>query len=138
MSSDMKTKTTSNWIQHVKDFAKANNIKYNEALRDPNLKVGYVKVERIKKPKMSSSMSPKSTIANKKHESTEMVMELNTNYDKLQTPMKMKKGRKNKDMMVVMEPPPMMIQTESGDLQQVPEIKKVRTKLAKKKEPVMM
>ena len=123
MSSDMKTKTTSNWIQHVKDFAKANNIKYNEALRDPNLKVGYVKVERMKKPKMSS---------------TEMVMELNTNYDKLQTPMKMKKGRKNKDMMVVMEPPPMMIQTESGDLQQVPEIKKVRTKLAKKKEPVMM
>jgi len=132
MSSDMKTKTTSNWIQHVKDFAKANNIKYNEALRDPNLKVGYVKVERMKKPKMSSS--PKSTMANKKHESTEMEL----NYDKLQTPMKMKKERKKKDMMVIMESPPMMIQTESGNLQQVPEMKKVRAKLAKKKEPVMM
>lgn len=116
----MKTKTTSAWIAHVKKFAKENGLKYNEALRDPNLKVGYVKVERVKKSKSSPKMEP--------------MMEMNSNYDKLETPMKVKKERKKKEMMVVMEAQPMMIQTESGDLQQVPEAvpKKVRVKKDKK------
>lgn len=120
MSTDMKTQSA--WITHVKKFAKENGIKYNEALKDPNLKVGYVKVERVKKSK-----EPK----------MEPMMEMNRNYDKLEPPMKVKKERKKKEM--VMEAPPMMIQTESGDLQQVPEMKKVRAKRAeKKKNPAMM
>ena len=118
-----KTKTTSAWIQHVKNFSKANGLKYNEALKDPKLKVGYVKVERVKK----SPKSPKSTMAHKKHEYSEIIM-------KSQSPMKVKKERKKKD---VKEAPPMMIQTENGDLQQQP--KKVHAKRqAKKKEHVMM
>lgn len=42
MSSPMKTKTTSAWIMHVKKFAKDNNLKYNEALKNPKLREGYV------------------------------------------------------------------------------------------------
>jgi len=42
MSSPMKTKTTSAWIVHVKKFAKDNNLKYNEALKNPKLREGYV------------------------------------------------------------------------------------------------
>jgi hypothetical protein len=124
--SDMKTKTTSAWITHVKKFAQENNLKYNEALKDPNLKVGYVKVERVKKTK-----EPK----------MEPIMEATrTSLSSIEPPMKVKKERKKKDVMVVMEAPPIMIQTESGDLQQVVELpKKVRAKRpAKKKEPVMM
>jgi len=120
MSSDMKMKTQSPWIAHVKKFAKENGLKYNEALRSADLKVGYVKVERVKKSK-----EPK----------MEPMMEMNRNYDKLEAPpMKMKKERKKKEMVMVMEAPPMMIQTESGDLQQVPEAvpKKVRVKKDKK------
>ena len=126
MSSDMKMKTQSPWITHVKKFAKENNLKYNEALRSPDLKIGYVKVERVKKSKSSPKMEP-------------MMMDMNRNYDKIEPVVVVKKGRKKKEMMVVMEAPPMMIQTESGDLQQVVEPKKVRVKRqAKKKEPVMM
>jgi hypothetical protein len=123
MSTDMKTQSP--WITHVKKFAKENGLKYNEALKDPNLKVGYVKVERVKESKSSPKMEP---------------MEMNRNYDKLEPPMKVKKERKKKEMVMVMEAPPMMmIQTESGDLQQVPEMKKVRVKRAeKKKNPAMM
>ena len=123
MSTDMKTKSP--WILHVLEYAKKNGLKYNEALRDPNLKVGYVKVERVKKSKMEQKMEP--------------MMEMNRNYDKLEPPMKVKKERKKKEIVMVMEAPPMMIQTENGDLQQVPEAKKVRAKRqAKKKEAVMM
>jgi len=122
MSTDTKQKTPSAWITHVKKFAQEKGLKYNEALKDPDLKVGYVKVERVKKSKMEEPM-----------------MEMNRNYDKLEPPMKVKKERKKKEMIVVMEAPPMMIQTESGDLQQVPEPKKVRAKRqAKKKEVAMM
>jgi UDP-glucose 6-dehydrogenase len=124
MSTDMKEKTTSPWIMHVKKFAKEKGIKYNEALKDPDLKIGYVKVERVKS-KSSPKMEP-------------MMMELNRNYDKLEAPIKVKKERKKKDVMVV-EAPPMMIQTESGDLQQVPEAsKKVRAKRQEKKIPAIM
>jgi hypothetical protein len=116
--SDMKTKTTSAWITHVKKFAKEKGIKYNDALKDADLKIGYVKVERVKKSKSSPKMEP--------------IMEMNRNYDKLEPPMKVKKERKKKEM--VMEAPPMMIQTESGDLQQVVEApKKVRAKRPAKK-----
>jgi len=105
-------KTKSPWILHVLEYAKKNGLKYNEALRDPNLKVGYVKVERVKKSK----------------------------EPKMEPMMKVKKERKKEAVMVVMEAPKMMIQTESGDLQQVVEApKKVRAKRqAKKKEAVMM
>jgi hypothetical protein len=34
-------KKTSAWIAHVKKFAADNNIKYNEALKSPNLREGY-------------------------------------------------------------------------------------------------
>jgi len=130
MSSDMKTKTTSAWIMHVKKFAKDNNIKYNEALRDPNLKVGYVKVERVKSsPKMSDKP-----------------MELNRNYDKVEPVMKVKKQRKMNKMndsmndnmlggpsLLIVEPKPMII-TESGNLEmKLSEPKKVKTKMTKKK-----
>ena len=117
MSTDMKTKSP--WILHVLEYAKKNGLKYNEALRDPNLKVGYVKVERVKKSKSSPKM--------------EQMMDMNRNYDKLEPPMKVKKERKKKEMVMVVEPTPMMIQTESGDLQQVVEPpKKVRAKRVKK------
>lgn len=36
------TKSTSAWITHVKKFAADNNLKYNEALRNPKLREGYV------------------------------------------------------------------------------------------------
>jgi len=32
-----------NWIQHVKNYAKKNNMKYNEALKDPQCKSSYKK-----------------------------------------------------------------------------------------------
>lgn len=121
--SDMKTKTTSAWITHVKAFAKENNLKYNEALRDPNLKVGYVKVERIKESKSSPKMEP--------------MMEMNRSSINVEPVVVVKKGRKKKEM--VMEASPIVIQTEDGSLQQVVEPpKKVRVKNAKKKEAVMM
>ena len=126
MSTEMKTKNQSTWITHVKKFAKENNLKYNEALKDPNLKVGYVKVERVKK---ESKSSPKME---------QPMMEMNRNYDKLEPVVVVKKGRKKKEMVMVEQP--MVIQTEDGSLQQVPELapKKVRVKKAKKKEVVMM
>jgi len=117
----MKQKTPSAWITHVKAFAKENGLKYNEALKDSRLKIGYVKVERVKKSKESKMEEP-------------MMMEMNRNYDKLEPQMKVKKEKKKKkEMVMVVEAPPMMIQTESGDLQQVVEApKKVRAKRAKK------
>jgi len=128
MKSDMKTKTTSAWIMHVKKFAKDNNLKYNEALRDPNLKVGYVKVERVKlksSPKLHNEM-----------------MELNRNYDKFEPAMKVKKQRKTKDDMLgpsllVVEHKP-MIMTESGNLQMKMEPTKVKVKRSSKKKDLMM
>jgi len=115
----MKQKTQSLWITHVKAFAKENGLKYNEALRDPNLKVGYVKVERVKKQKDSKMSEPK------------MEMEM-----KSEPQMKVKKERKKKDVMVmVVEPQPMMQEL----ITVVEEPKKVRAKRqAKKKEAVMM
>ena len=53
VSNNKKTKTTktktkkaksgnvSSWIQHVKDYASKNNMKYPEALKDPNCKKEY-------------------------------------------------------------------------------------------------
>ena len=123
MSTDMKTKTQSAWITHVKAFAKENGLKYNEALRDPNLKVGYVKVERIKESKSSPKMEP--------------MMEMNRSSINVEPVVVVKKGRKKKEMVMVEQP--MVIQTEDGSLQQVVELpKKVRVKNAKKKEAVMM
>ena len=118
MSIDMKTKTKSPWILHVLQYAKDNNLKYNEALRDPNLKIGYVKVERVK-----TKSSP--------------VMELNRNYDKVEPVMKVKKQRKTKDdilgssSVMVVETKP-MIMTESGNLEMKIEPKKVKVKRSKK------
>lgn len=124
MSTDMKTKTQSAWITHVKAFAKENGLKYNEALKDANLKVGYVKVERVKK---ESKSSPK----------MEPMMEMNRSSINVEPVVVVKKGRKKKEM--VMEASPIVIQTEDGSLQQVVEPpKKVRVKNAKKKEAVMM
>jgi len=114
MSSPMKTKSQSTWITHVKKFAQENGLKYNEALRSADLKVGYIKVERVKKSK-EPKMKP-------------MIEATRTSLSSIEPPMKVKKVRKKKDQMVVMEAPPMMIQTESGDLQQVAEPKKVRAK----------
>jgi hypothetical protein len=109
---NMKTKTQSAWITHVKKFAQENGLKYNEALKDPKLKIGYVKVERVKKSK----------------EPMEMEM-------KVEPQMKVKKERKKKDMVVVMvEETPMPVVVE--ELVVAP--KKVRVKNAKKKEVVMM
>ena len=120
MKTDMTTKTKSPWILHVLQYAKDNNLKYNEALRDPNLKVGYVKVERVK-----SKSSPK-----------EPMLELNRNYDKVEPVMKVKKQRKTKDDMLgsavmVVETKP-MIMTESGNLEMKIEPKKVKAKRSKK------
>jgi len=119
----MKTKTQSAWITHVKAFAKENGLKYNEALRDPNLKVGYVKVERVKK---ESKSSPK----------MEPMTDMNRSSINVEPLMKVKKERKKKEKEMVMVEQPIVIQTEDGSLQQVP--KKVRVKNAKKKEVVMM
>lgn len=124
MSTDMKTKTQSAWITHVKAFAKENGLKYNEALKDANLKVGYVKVERVKK---ESKSSPK----------MEPMTDMNHSSINVEPVVVVKKGRKKKEM--VMEASPIVIQTEDGSLQQVVEPpKKVRVKNAKKKEAVMM
>lgn len=122
MSTDMKTKTKSPWILHVLAYSKANNLKYNQALKDPNLKVGYVKVERVKKS------SPKSSPKSEK-------MEMKYSSMNVESPKKVKKTRKMKDAMVEhMVEPQTFIQTESGNLQQIPEAepKKVRAKKDKK------
>jgi len=109
------TKTQSRWIQHVMAYAQEKGIKYNEALKDPDLKVGYVKVERVKKQKEQKMSEPK--------------MEM-----KSEPPMKVKKERKKKDVMVmVVEPQPMMQEL----ITVVEEPKKVRAKRSKK-EPAMM
>jgi len=113
MSSD---KSQSPWITHVKKFAKENGLKYNEALKNPNLKVGYVKVERVKKSKSSPKMEP--------------VMEMNRSS--FEPVVVIKKGRKKKDQMVEQ---PIVIQSEDGMLQSVP--KKVRVKNAKKNQVMM-
>lgn len=123
MSTDMKMKTQSAWITHVKKFAQDNGLKYNEALRDPNLKVGYVKVERVKK---ESKSSPK----------MEPMTDMNRSSINVEPLMKVKKERKKKEKEMVIVEQPIVIQTEDGSLQQVP--KKVRVKNAKKKEVVMM
>lgn len=140
MSTDMKTKTKSPWILHVLAYSKANNLKYNEALRDPGLKVGYVKVERSKKSKSSpkseqmemkySSMNVESPKV-KKSKSSPKSEKMEMKY----SPMKVKKTRKMKEHMVEhMVEPQMFIQSESGNLQQIPEapLKKVRVKKDKK------
>lgn len=104
---NMKTKTQSAWITHVKKFAQDNGLKYNEALKDPKLKIGYVKVERVNK----ESKEP-------------MEMEM-----KVEPQMKVKKQRKKKDMVVVMvEETPMPVVVE--ELVVAP--KKVRIKKDKK------
>ena len=36
-------KKTSSWIRHVQQYAKANNMTYFKALKDPKLKEGYKK-----------------------------------------------------------------------------------------------
>ena len=105
---NMKTKTQSAWITHVKRFAQENGLKYNEALKDPKLKIGYVKVERVKKESKESK------------EPMEM---------KVEPQMKVKKERKKKDMVVVMvEETPMPVVVE--ELVVAP--KKVRVKKDKK------
>jgi len=35
------------WIEYVKAYAKKNNMKYNEALKDPKCKAGYKKGEGV-------------------------------------------------------------------------------------------
>jgi len=108
----MKQKTTSTWIQHVKNFAKVNNLKYNEALRDPNLKVGYVKVERVKK---TMKKPIESMMEN-------MIVEMKSE------PQKVKKEQKKKDMVLIVEEP---IMQELMTV--VEEPKKVRAKRQKKR-----
>lgn len=38
----------SKWIDFVKDYAKKNNMKYNEALKDKKLKAAYEKSKKSK------------------------------------------------------------------------------------------
>lgn len=102
---NMKTKTQSAWITHVKKFAQENGLKYNEALKDPKLKIGYVKVERVKKSK----------------EPMEMEM-------KVEPVVVVKKERKKKEVVVMVEETPMPVVVE--ELVVAP--KKVRIKKDKK------
>ena len=37
----MKNNKVNKWFQHVKEYAKKNNIKYNEAMKDPKCKSSY-------------------------------------------------------------------------------------------------
>ena len=37
------SKKTNSWIRHVQEFAKANNMTYFKALKDPKIKEGYKK-----------------------------------------------------------------------------------------------
>ena len=41
--SPVNTKMANSWIEYVKSYAKKNNMKYNEALKDPKCKAGYKK-----------------------------------------------------------------------------------------------
>lgn len=41
--SNSNTKMANPWIEYVKAYAKKNNMKYNEALKDPKMKAGYKK-----------------------------------------------------------------------------------------------
>jgi hypothetical protein len=45
--SPINTKMANSWIEYVKSYAKKNNMKYNEALKDPKCKAGYKKGEGI-------------------------------------------------------------------------------------------
>jgi hypothetical protein len=43
IKSPVNTKMANSWIEYVKSYAKKNNMKYNEALKDPKCKAGYKK-----------------------------------------------------------------------------------------------
>lgn len=43
-----KKMTMNPWIKHVKAYAKAHGMSYNEALQSPNIKKGYKKVSSVK------------------------------------------------------------------------------------------
>jgi|Laugrespbdmm15dd_1035085.scaffolds.fasta_scaffold03869_3 hypothetical protein len=43
IKSNSNTKMANSWIEYVKAYAKKNNMKYNEALKDPKMKAGYKK-----------------------------------------------------------------------------------------------
>lgn len=45
--SNSNTKMANSWIEYVKAYAKKNNMKYNEALKDPKMKAGYKKGGRF-------------------------------------------------------------------------------------------
>lgn len=49
------------WIEFVKDFAKKNNMKYNEALKSPKLKSAWAKHKKThdKKDKKENKMEDK-------------------------------------------------------------------------------
>jgi len=47
IKSNTNTKMANKWIEYVKAYAKKNNMKYNEALKDPKCKAGYKSGEGI-------------------------------------------------------------------------------------------
>lgn len=45
------------WIEHVKEYAKKNNMSYSKALTDPDLKKDYVPTVKAGSAKKEKSMS---------------------------------------------------------------------------------
>jgi hypothetical protein len=43
---------SNSWIQHVKEYAKKNNVSYGCALSQPDIKDGYIPVKKISKKQM--------------------------------------------------------------------------------------
>lgn len=54
-----------NWIDFVKDFAKKNNMKYNEALKSPKLKDAWAKHKKSH-DKKDKKKEPKKKMEDKK------------------------------------------------------------------------
>lgn len=57
---------TNAWVQHVKSFAKKNNLSYGCAMTDPKVKVGYTPVTKSKKQKATPVESVKAPVRPKK------------------------------------------------------------------------
>ena len=92
MSSPMKSKSSS-WIMHVKKFASDNNLKYNEALKNPKLREGYVSTAKPKKER--EFVMGKGTVDCVEHSGKQNSLEI-----------KPKKPKKSNEPMVERQPSP--------------------------------
>jgi hypothetical protein len=153
-SKPAKVRKISDWVIYVKKFAADNGLKYNEALKNPKLKEGYIpapkpakapkapkapKAEEDKLKKTPYDGPLKEWVKEQKpmKKPIESMME-NMMVEMKSEPQKVKKERKKKDMILIVEEP---IMQELMTVVEEPKKKtKEKTKGSKimKKEVVLM